>query len=80
LQEHQGNMDECRKLEQENATLQLLIEEAVQEKTDPKELLDRQSDISRKIEGCYQNRDVFTRRVESCLKTLFQVFASAQDE
>lgn len=80
LQEHQGNMNECRKLEQENATYKLLIDEAVQGKTDPKDLLDQQSDISGKIEGCYQNRDVLAKRVESCLKTLFQVFASAQDE
>jgi len=80
LQEHQGNMNECRKLEQENATYKLLIDEAVQEEINPKDLQDRQRDISGKIEGCYQKCDVFSKRVESCLKILFQVFASAQEE
>jgi len=80
LLEHQGNMNECRKLEQENATYKLLIDEAVQEKINPKDLQDRQRDISRKIQGCYEKCDVFSKRVESCLKILFQVFASAQEE
>ena len=80
LLEHQANMAECGKHEQENARLQLQIDEKLQKKIDPTDLLDRQSDISGKMEGCYQTRDVLAKRVESCLKTLFQVFASAQDE
>ena len=80
LLEHQVNMEECAKLEQEMATLQLLIDEALGEQTDPTEFLEHQNKITTQKEVCFQKRDVFSKRVASCLKTLFEAFVSAQNE
>jgi hypothetical protein len=77
---HQVIKAECREHEVELPTLQYLIKEAMQEERDPKDLLERQGFITKKMQENHLKRDDFTISIERNLKRIFEALTNTADE
>ena len=72
LEEHDKVYKECKRNEEQLESIKFLINEAMQQQTEPeKNLLEQQLELTEKVERCMGMRERFTQQIDSCLRTLF---------
>ncbi len=77
LEEHYGEMKDCRNNQYQLESIKFIVEEALQQGREPdRNLLDQQLELTEKVERCMGMRERFTQQIDSCLRTLFLTLTS----